>query len=75
MTGAILARIIKLEERRRPVANRIAKEARDEAVAADLARLRASPDAMAAIRARLRGDGDAWRSGQAAIAAALRADT
>lgn len=75
MTGAILARIIKLEERRRPVPTRIAKEAREAAVAADLARLRASPDAMAAIRARLRGDGDAWRSGQAAISAALRADT
>lgn len=75
MTGAILARIIRLEERRRPAIARIAKQARDAAVAADLAHLRASSDAMAAIRARLRGDGDAWRSGQAAIAAALRADT
>ncbi|MCR4524650.1 hypothetical protein [Bosea sp. 47.2.35] len=75
MTNAMLARIVKLEERRRPVVEHVAKEARDAAVAAGLARLRASPEAMAAIRARLRGNEDAWRSGQAAIAAALRADT
>lgn len=75
MTDAILARIIKLEERRRPLADRRSKELRDAQVAADLARLRPSPDAMAAIRARLRGDEQAFRAGQAAIAAALRADT
>lgn len=75
MSSAILARIIKLEERRRPVVEHVAKVARDAAVAADLVRLRASPEAMAAVRARLRGNEDAWRSGQAAIAAALRADT
>lgn len=71
----LMARIIKLEERRRPVVEHVAKEARDAVVAADLARLRASPEAMAAVRARLRWNEDAWRSGQAAITAALRADT
>jgi hypothetical protein len=73
--ASLTARIMRLEERRRPVADRISKEARDAAVAASIARLRASPDAMAAVRARLRGNQDAYRSGLAAIEAALSADT
>ena len=75
MKGNLEARIIRLEERRRPGIRQRDKDACDAAVAADLARLRASPEAMAAVRARLRGNEEAWRSGQAAIAAALRADT
>ncbi|MBN9435560.1 hypothetical protein [Bosea sp. (in: a-proteobacteria)] len=75
MSSAILARIAKLEERRRPAVTMRSKAERDAEVAAELARLQASPEAMAAIMARLRGNEDGWRSGQAAIAAALRADT
>lgn len=73
MNGAILARIIKLEERRRPVVDRRAKELRDAQVRAALS----DPANVVAIRKRLLGaENQAFaRNGLPAIMAALRADT
>ncbi|AZO79627.1 MULTISPECIES: hypothetical protein [unclassified Bosea (in: a-proteobacteria)] len=73
MTGAILARIIKLEERRRPVLERLTKELRDAQVRAALS----NPAQVIAIRERLLGSGNEAfaRNGLPAIIAALRADT
>ncbi|MGE7469232.1 hypothetical protein ACQKLX_07320 [Bosea sp. NPDC003192] len=73
MTGAILARIIKLEERRRPVVDRRAKDLRDAQVRAVLS----DPAQVIAIRERLLGaENEAFaRNGLPAIMAALRADT
>ncbi|AMJ59372.1 hypothetical protein AXW83_02795 [Bosea sp. PAMC 26642] len=68
-------RLALLEARRRPRVQVTPKADRDAAVAAGVARLRAPPGAVAAIRARLRGDDNGYRSGFAAIEAALRADT
>ena len=73
MTGAILGRIIKLEERRRPVVDRRTKELRDAQVRAILS----DPAQVIAIRERLLGtENEAFaRNGLPAIMAALRADT
>lgn len=73
MTGAILARIIRLEERRRPVVDRRTKALRDAQVRDVLS----DPAQVAAIRERLLGrENEAFaRNGLPAIMAALRADT
>lgn len=73
MSSAILARIIKLEERRRPVADRRSKKQRDAKVRAILS----DPAQVIAIRERLLGSGNEMfaRNGIAAIMAGLRADT
>lgn len=73
MNGAILARIIKLEERRRPVVDRRAKDLRDAQVRTVLS----DPAQVIAIRERLLGrENEAFaRNGLPAIMAALRADT
>lgn len=73
MRGAILARIVKLEERGRPTIDRRAKDLRDAQVRAVLS----DAAQVIAIRERLLGPGnEAFAcNGVAAIMAALRADT
>jgi hypothetical protein len=73
MTSTILARVIRLEGRRRPVIDRRTKELRDSQVQAVLS----DPAQVIAIRERLLGQGNEAfvRSGLPAIMAALRADT
>ncbi len=73
MNGAILARIVKLEERRRPAVDRRSKALRD----AQVRDILSDPAQVAAIRERLLGlENKAFaRNGLPAIVAALRADT
>lgn len=73
MTSAILARIIKLEERRPPVVDRRTKKLRDAQVRAVLS----DPAQVLAISERLLGpSNEAYaRDHLPAVIAALRADT
>lgn len=73
MTGSILARIIKLEERHWPAVDRRSKALCDAQVKAVLS----DPAQIIAIRERLLGQGNEAfaRSALPAIMAALRADT
>lgn len=72
MSSVILARIIKLEGRRRPVLDSRTKALRDAQVRAALS----NPAQVVAIRERLLGSGNEAfaRNGLPAIMAALRAD-
>lgn len=73
MRGNLEARIVKLEERRRPVTRNLSKEERDGLARAVLS----DPAQVIAVRERLLGPGNEAfaRNGIAAIMAGLRADT